>query len=84
MARARCRNLSQSHRAGPMAEYTVKRFNKIKRAFGLPDIKVIDRKCLRCDKKFKSVGIENRLCEICNKYSPGHHDLGAKVHGCIN
>jgi hypothetical protein len=28
-----------------------------------------ERKCLRCDKKFKSKGVGNRICDVCNRFS---------------
>ena len=30
-------------------------------------IKLTERVCLRCDKKFLSIGIKNRICESCNE-----------------
>jgi hypothetical protein len=45
----------------------LKALNTFRNESGLPDIVVKSRRCLKCDKKFTSLGIFNRLCESCTR-----------------
>ena len=45
----------------------LKALNNFRKESGLPDIVVKSRRCLKCDKKFTSLGIWNRLCEPCTR-----------------
>ncbi len=55
-------------------EKLLKSLNNFRKESGLPDIVVKKRKCLKCDKKFTSLGIWNRLCEHCTRGNK-HEDV---------
>jgi hypothetical protein len=39
--------------------------NVARNAIGLPDIKILKRNCLKCDKSFISRTVGNRICDYC-------------------
>lgn len=43
--------------------------NGFRKQMGLEKIEIKKRKCLRCDKEFKSEGANNRMCDHCNYYA---------------
>lgn len=45
----------------------VKALNSFRKEAGLPDVVIKKRKCLKCNKIFTSLGIWNRLCELCTR-----------------
>lgn len=61
-------------------EHQLKKANKVRNSFGLSRIVVKNRDCLRCGFNFESMGYENRLCDLCNKYAPSQIDWGVKVN----
>jgi|TARA_Y100000310_G_scaffold279894_2_gene299297 hypothetical protein len=44
-----------------------KDINNARQEIGMPKVVIKKRKCLKCDKKFKSFGVWNRLCDSCTK-----------------
>jgi len=44
--------------------------NRFRAEFGLSKLVPLKRKCLRCDKDFKSVGSFNRMCDRCRVKPP--------------
>ncbi|HJN03030.1 MAG: hypothetical protein QF907_05610 [Nitrospinota bacterium] len=45
--------------------YDIGQINEARRLSGLKEIISKHRVCLRCDRKFVSEGIHNRLCDSC-------------------
>lgn len=45
-----------------------KEIDKIRKQLGLEPLKTTTRKCLRCEKSFKSYGYNNRMCMDCASY----------------
>lgn len=41
----------------------------------IENVKKKKRKCLKCDKKFTSLGIWNRICEDCNKSNKSNYGM---------
>ncbi len=49
--------------------YDIEQINEARRLSGLKKIISEHRVCLRCDRKFVSEGIHNRLCDSCRDVS---------------
>tara|TARA_B100002003_G_C13712626_1_gene357446 strand:- start:241 stop:471 length:231 start_codon:yes stop_codon:yes gene_type:complete len=47
---------------GQQIRRNVRSINKARKTVGLDKLKMKERECLKCGKKFKSIGINNRLC----------------------
>jgi hypothetical protein len=45
--------------------------NEIRAWFGLPPVSPKKVKCLKCNKRFVSLGSHNRLCDLCKETNKG-------------
>lgn len=71
-------NLRQHKRK--FTDYQVIKVNKVRKAFGLSQMIVKERTCLRCEATFDAYGDGNRLCDACNRYVPTCIDWGVKIN----
>jgi hypothetical protein len=51
--------------------FGLKKINKMRKELKLTEIKVTIVKCLRCDHLFQSIGVNNKMCDICISQTQG-------------
>jgi tRNA(Ile2) C34 agmatinyltransferase TiaS len=51
-----------------------RQIKKLRAQLGLTPVQIKTKKCLKCDKDFKSAGPQNRVCKGCNKTAKNHID----------
>lgn len=70
------------HKKEP-SKTSMKDINKLRRKLGLEGIEVKTRRCLKCDKDFRSISFGNRICENCVRYNPIEADGGVRLYDKI-
>ncbi len=53
-------------------EFYLKKTNELRETLGMMKIKAIERSCLKCERPFESMGINNRLCYLCRNIGETH------------
>ncbi len=61
-----CRRKIKSYMQSDTIHCEICGINRIRKLADRPPLVVHIRKCLKCDKKFKSMGNWNRVCDYCN------------------
>lgn len=46
----------------------LKEINKAREVVGLEELKVKIKNCLRCEKEFEALGLENFMCQYCRRF----------------
>ena len=50
----------------------LREINNARNKAGMGKLNITKRECLRCGKKFRSLGKHNRICESCTQYDKHH------------
>jgi len=64
---SRCIKCNKKYNAGLLGKRELREVNSTREFFSLRKIVQKERECLKCNEKFISSGINNRLCDLCNE-----------------